>query len=220
MGKKPINWLSLTWIAVNILAIAILTFIGPAEKALGVNVRVVYLHGAWVWSALACFVAAALVGLAGLITRRTSLQTWSYAFGRTGLVFWITYLPISLWAMQTNWNGLFLAEPRFRLAVIFAIGGLLLQIGVTIVGNPAWASVANISFAVTLLLALGAAQDVMHPDSPIFGSESLRIQIYFITLVGLTLLLAYQAARLWCAWDERLVTVGGRSSSITVDPPT
>jgi hypothetical protein len=103
-----------------LFVVALFTVLGPAEKTLGSNVRVVYLHGAWVWAALAAFLAAGLVGLVGLLTRRVSLHYWSRALGRTGLFFWITYLPLSMWAMQSNWNGLFLAEPRWRLAIIFA----------------------------------------------------------------------------------------------------
>jgi hypothetical protein len=199
MRKSPLLWLLLT-----LLAILILTAIGPAEKTLGVNVRVVYLHGAWVWASLAGFIAAALVGLAGLLLRRPALNYWSRALGRAGLAFWITYLPISMWAMQTNWNGLFLAEPRWRVGLIFAIGGLILQIGVSLLDDPMWASVSNIAFASVLFLALGSTEQVMHPSSPIFGSGAWRIQLYFLTLIALTLLAGWQLTRLWHARDLRL----------------
>lgn len=109
--------------------IAGLTFISPQEKSLGANVRIVYLHGAWVLTTEAAFLAAALVGAAALVTRRAGLHAWSQALGRTGALFWVTYLPLSLWAMQSNWNGLFLAEPRFRLALIFAVTAVFLQAG-------------------------------------------------------------------------------------------
>ncbi|GAH09380.1 unnamed protein product, partial [marine sediment metagenome] len=89
------------WFLLNLLAIIVVTAIGPAEKSLGTNVRVVYLHGAWVWAALICILAAALAGIVGLISRRQVAHYWSLALGRTGLIFWITYLPLSLWAMQT-----------------------------------------------------------------------------------------------------------------------
>ena len=56
---------SLLWFALNLLAIIAVTAVGPAEKSLGTNVRVVYLHGAWVWAALFCFLAAALAGITG-----------------------------------------------------------------------------------------------------------------------------------------------------------
>jgi len=37
----------------------------------------------------------------------------------------------------------------------------------------------------------------MHPGSPIFGSGVWRIQVYFLVLLVLTLLAAWQLARLW-----------------------
>jgi len=105
------------------LSVAIaLAVSSPAEATLGANARIVYLHGAWVWASLIAFNAAGLVGFVGLLTRRQKLHLASRALGRSGLFFWVTYLPLSLWAMQANWNGLFLAEPRWRLALIFAIG--------------------------------------------------------------------------------------------------
>ena len=180
----------------TLAAIAGVTLLGPPEKSLGPNVRVVYLHGAWVWAAMAAFVVAAIAGMAGLILRRENLHRWSRAIGRTGLIFWITYLPISMWAMQTNWNGLYLAEPRWRVALVFAIGGLLLQIGLTLVEEPAWASAANLVFCLALFLALQNTEQVMHPPSPILSSDAWRIQLFFAGLLLLTFLAAAQLA-LW-----------------------
>ena len=186
----------LFWFVLNLLAIIVVTALGPAEKSLGTNVRVVYLHGAWVWAALICIFAAAVLGLVGLLSRREAAHYWSLALGRSGLIFWITYLPLSLWAMQTNWNGLFLSEPRWRVAIIFAIGGLVLQIGITLLENPAWASALNVVFVVILVYVLQTTDQVMHPGSPIFGSGAWRIQAYFLLLLVLTLLAAGQLARL------------------------
>ncbi len=64
-------------IGLTLLAIAVITAIGPAEKTLGTNVRVVYLHGAWVWAALCAFFGAGAAGAIGLITRRKSIHKWS-----------------------------------------------------------------------------------------------------------------------------------------------
>jgi hypothetical protein len=185
----------LLWFLILLLSIAVFTALGPAEKTLGVNVRVVYLHGAWVWTALACFMTAAIIGLVGLLTHRPALHYWSRALGRTGLFFWITYLPISLWAMQTNWNGLFLAEPRWRLGLVFALGGLLLQIGLSLLDDPAWTSAFNLVYAIILLFVLGSTDQVMHPSSPIFSSNAWRIQLFFIGLLTLSLLAAWHLTR-------------------------
>jgi len=190
MAKSP-----LLWFTIALVAILLMSTVGPAEKSLGTNVRVVYLHGAWVWAALGGFIAAALLGLAGLALQREPIHRWSRALGRAALVFWITYLPISLWAMQTNWNGLFLSEPRWRLAVIFSIGGLILQIGVSLMEDPAWASAGNVVFLVALFFALRSTENVMHPTSPIFSSDAWRIQLFFIALVGLVSFAEWQLAR-------------------------
>lgn len=196
--RSPILWFVLT-----LLLIGGVTALGPAERSLGTNVRAVYLHGAWVWAALICIFAAAVIGLVGLLTRRSGLHSWSLALGRTGLVFWITYLPLSLWAMQTNWNGLFLAEPRWRVAIIFAVGGLAIQIGITLLGKPVWASALNLIYALILIYVLQTTEQVMHPESPVFGSGALRIQFYFLILMVLTLLAAWQLARMWQSVESR-----------------
>ena len=189
--KKRTTWV---FLALTLLVIVALALLGPAEQALGSNVRMVYLHGAWVWTALTAYLAAALAGLAGLLLRKQGMHCWSLALGRTGLLFWLTYLPLSLLAMQTNWNGLFLAEPRWRLALIFAVVGLLLQAGLTLLARPAWASVGNVAFAAALVISLRNTSSVMHPDNPIFSSDALSIQFYFLLLVVMVLLAALQVA--------------------------
>jgi hypothetical protein len=194
---------ALIWLMATILLILGFTYIGPAEKILGSNIRIVYLHGAWVWTSLAAFVAAGACGLFGVISQTPSLQHWSRSLGRTGILFWITYLPISIWAMQTSWNGLYLAEPRFRLAIIFAVVGLLVQSGVTLLGNPAWASIANLVYVIWLILALVNTQNVMHPASPILRSNVWRIQVYFTALCVLTFLAAWQITRLGMQLESR-----------------
>jgi hypothetical protein len=192
----------LIWFLVAVAAIGLFDSLGPPEKTLGTNVRVVYLHGVWVWASLITLLAAGAVGLAALLTRREALHRWSRALGRAGLFFWISYLPISMWAMQTNWNGLFLAEPRWRMAIIFALGGLALQIGVTLVENPAWASAGNLMYILAMLFALANTENVMHPPAPILHSDARGIQVYFAGLLLLTLLAASQAAR-WFHIFER-----------------
>ena len=193
--KKTISPVVCLLITVGV--IGLLAFFGPEEKSLGSNVRLVYLHGAWVLTAELAFLAAALAGLLGLILRRDLFHTWSAALGRTGIVFWVTYLPLSLLAMQANWNGLFLSEPRFRLAMIFAVTGVLLQVGLWLFNTPWLTSLANIAYIIALRVIFAAAQNVMHPPpSPIFNSGNYVIIGFFIALNLLTLLAAYFLTRI------------------------
>src|SRR5215208_147900 len=183
---------------ITVIVIALLALFGPEEKSLGANVRIVYLHGAWVLSAELAFVAAALAGLIALITRREIFHQWSAALGRTGIIFWITYLPLSLWAMESNWNGLFLSEPRFRLAVIFAVTGILLQVGLWMINTDWVTSAANLIFIVVLRVIFATASNVMHPPpSPIFNSGNYAIIGFFLALILLTLVAAYFLTRVF-----------------------
>lgn len=191
LQKSPIFYFILT-----LFAIIVMTFFGPEEATLGANVRLVYLHGAWVLTAELLFALAALSGLVALLARKDVFHRWSAAFGRSGILYWITYLPLSMWAMQANWNGLFLAEPRFGLAMTFAIVGLLLQLGLWLL-NVNWLTAAsNIIFIVVLRYIFATAENVMHPPpSPIFSSGNWAIIGFFVGLNVLVWLSAYFVTR-------------------------
>lgn len=182
---------------ITVLLIAVLTLLGPEERSLGSNVRLVYLHGAWVLTAEIAFILAALAGLFGLILKRDLFHSWSAALGRTGIIFWVTYLPLSLLAMQANWNGLFLAEPRFRLAMIFAVTGVLLQLGLWVF-NISWlTSLGNILYIIALRVIFSTAENIMHPPpSPIFNSGNYAIIGFFVSIILLTVLAAYFLTRI------------------------
>ena len=186
----------LTLFFITLILIALLAFFGPEEKSLGSNVRIVYLHGAWVLTAEVAFLAAGIAGLIALITKRKTMHNWSAALGRTGIVFWVTYLPLSLWAMQANWNGLFLLEPRFRLALIFAVTGVLLQLGLLFINMDWVTSLANLIFIIVLRAVFANADNIMHPPpSPIFNSGNYVIMGFFLAMILLSLLAGYFLTR-------------------------
>jgi hypothetical protein len=186
------------WFVLAVLTTAGLVAIGPEEASLGGNVRIVYLHGAWVLTAEVVLALAALTGFIALLLRRGKFHRWSSALGRTGIILWIIYLPLSLWAMQTNWNGLFLSEPRFRIAVIFAVAGVLLQMGLALLARDVLVSLANVLFFTALWITLRQADDVLHPPfSPIFSSGILSLQLFFIGVIFLTMAAAYFLTRWW-----------------------
>src|SRR5574338_777856 len=116
-------------------AILLVTALAPLERTLGERARLVYFHGAWVWAGKFAFGAAAVAGVVGLFTRLRSWLRASTALGRTGLVFWLTYLPLSLYVQQVNWGGIFWDEPRWRIPLMFGIVGVLLQAGLAILDD-------------------------------------------------------------------------------------
>ena len=196
----------ITLFIVTVIVIALLALFGPEERSLGANVRIVYLHGAWVLAAELALIAAGLIGLIAVVTRRANFHNWSAALGRTGIFFWVTYLPLSLWAMQSNWNGLFLAEPRFRLAAIFAVTGVLLQVGLWLINTDWITSAANLIFIIILRIVFSTAENIMHPPpSPIFNSGNYLIIGFFMALVLLAVVAAYFLTRAFLSFNKQTV---------------
>lgn len=186
------------WIGLLLTALALIvvTAFAPIERTLGERARLVYFHGAWVWAGKVAFAAAGIAGLVGLLRRSRAWQNASLALGRTGLFFWLTYLPLSLWVQQVNWGGIFWDEPRWRVPLMFGIVGLLLQVGLALMDDLRVTSAANLLFGIALWWFLGNIQNVLHPDSPIFTSNSIRIQVFFVALLALSLLFGGLLARL------------------------
>ena len=184
------------WLALAV----VLALLGPPERTLGPNIRAVYLHGAWVWTALLGYAWAAYAALRAWLRRgHPDEAAWlrtSRVWGWVATFFWVTYLPVSLWAMQTNWNGLFLAEPRWRVGLAFAVAGVLLQIAALLLPRRALIAI-NVGFFAALVVSILSARQVMHPPSPMFTSRGvLGMQLSFASVL-LALLLAQRAAVRW-----------------------
>lgn len=180
----------------TLLLLGLFTALAPLERTLGERARLVYFHGAWVWAGKIAFAAAAAAGLIGLVRRSRAWQNASLALGRTGLVFWLTYLPLSLYVQQVNWGGIFWDEPRWKIPLMFGVVGLLLQAGLALLNDSRVSSAANLVFGVALWWMLGSITNVLHPDSPIAQSSSARIQIYFVILLALSVIFGVFLARL------------------------
>jgi hypothetical protein len=195
MTKK---WLPLLWFVLCLAAAGCLAALSPRELSLGPAVRIVLLHAAFVLTAEATLAAAALTGLLGLVFRRSGFHRWSSALGRSGVLFWVVSLPLSLLAMNASWNGLFLAEPRFRLAFAFAVAGILLQLSLVLFSRSWLTSLVNLLFFITLIVSLTRAAYVMHPlPSPILGSAVTPLQGFYAAILLLTLLASYFLTRTW-----------------------
>jgi hypothetical protein len=186
----------------TLVLMGLVASLAPLERSLGVNARLVYFHGAWVWAGKIAFGAAALAGLGGLVLRRWGkptwagrLPAWALALGRTGLFFWATYLPMSLLVMQVNWGGLFLDEPRFTTPLTFGIVAMLLQAGFYLLDHqPDLVCLGSLAYGVALWAALGGITNILHPDSPVYTSDSFLIQAFFTILLLLALLTGWQIA--------------------------
>ena len=177
--------------------IALVTALSPLEKTLGAGIRLVYFHGAWVETGKVAYALAGLAGLAALLRvgqRKQLWPAWSLALGRTALFFWLTYLPMSLLLQQLEWGGIYWDEPRWRAPLAFGVAAVLVQVALALINHPLVTSAANLVFGAALWLVLANLQNVLHPDSPIFSSGSLRMEAFFVAILLLSLFCMAQIA--------------------------
>jgi hypothetical protein len=177
------------------LIILLLALMAPHDATLKEISPVVYVHGAMVWTAILTFTASGLIGLAALVWDREVLHAWSRALGRTGLLFWIVYLPLSMWASQATWNGIPLGDPRFRTAFQVLALATAFQIAATLWGPTSrLGSLLNAILAVVMWVLMLTTQDIMHPQNPM-RSSAPTIQFFFALLLGGCGIAAVQVAR-------------------------
>ena len=92
----------LRWAIVFLVLAVVVSAVGPPERVLGQTIGLVYLHGAWVWTAIIVLGASAATGGIGWLRRSNTLANWSIVLGQVGTFFWVSYLPLSLWAMDAT----------------------------------------------------------------------------------------------------------------------
>jgi hypothetical protein len=177
------------------LIILMLALAAPRDATLRDASPVVYLHGALVWTSILAFTIAGLTGFAALVRQLDLLHAWSGALARTGTLFWIIYLPFSMWASKVTWNGIPLGDPRFRTAFQILVLAVGFQVAAALWGpRSRLGSALNVALAVMLWVLTLTTQDVMHPQNPMRSSAS-SIQFFFALLVGGCGLAAVQVAR-------------------------
>lgn len=187
-------------IGVSLVVLAViglgLAWVAPDDVTLKGTSRVVYIHGALVWAAMLTLTAAGLVGLAAIpLGRDHVMHAWVLALGRTGLIFWIAYMPVSMLASQMAWNAVFLAEPRYTTAFRVLAIGLIVQVVVLLLNRPAVSSALHVAQAVSLWAMLLTTPSILHPQRPILRSAP-SIQFFFGLLVLACGLAALQVTRL------------------------
>ncbi|MFN3309043.1 MAG: hypothetical protein ACK44E_07520 [Anaerolineales bacterium] len=209
---KPL-FIILRTIGLILLAVLVAS-LAPPERTLGSSARLIYFHGGWVWAALLSFAYSGAAGLYGFLRHKSNFLTWSVALQRSALLFWLLFLPMSLWVMQVSWNGLFLAEPRFRIPLNFAIIGLVFQIATTLIANPRISGMVNFFFVAALFVALRGADYILHPQMPMLNSQAGSLRVIFLALVILLTAACWSLAD----WLTNLPQTSWRNLSLPPQP--
>ncbi len=172
--------LSKKWIAIGLVValavVAVLTWLGPVEKVLGENLRLVLLHGAWVWAGKIAFALSGLAGLLYLASAAPGSMMLRRHWRIPVWFFWLTYpyRNCSHPADQLGWNCL--AGTPFPDSPCFWGGGGFAANCSRFVQHPLADRPGQPCLCLSLVGCFARAENFLHPNSPVFGGNSVRIQ--------------------------------------------
>lgn len=179
-----------TWILLAGLAIilALLLWLSPAERTLGQTVKLVYLHGALVRTAMAFFLISFPVNIVALLGGRSTWLVWGKTLAWSAVVIWVAHTLFSVVTTYAAW-GVFIAwfEPRTRFTFTLAAVGLISVVVAYLVDSARFGALAFATLAgFTLSLAprLGVVQ---HPLNAIGSSPSNAIRVFYAAILIVSL---------------------------------
>lgn len=188
--------------AAAVILMVLLAWLAPAEATLGKAVKLVYVHAAMMWVGIGLISLGGIAGLLFLVFRNEALISWSSGSAVVGVaLFAITGLLGAVTAKIT-WGAIFWAEPRMvMLGQIFLVA-FLIAIVVRVSGSKTIAGLANFILGITTWVLLIRTERVVHPDSPIFRSDSIAIKVFPLLIAGMITIAGLQFVRYYAAKDE------------------
>jgi hypothetical protein len=168
--------------------LALLLWLSPAEQTLGQVVKLVYLHGALVRTAVLIFAASLPVNLVALAKRAGGWSTWGKALAWTAILAWLAHTLFSMVTTYAAW-GVFIAwgEPRTRFTFSLAAIAVVIAGVATMVGNARFSALALAALAGLTLGLLPGQGIVQHPLDPIGTSPSVAIQAFYAAILVVSL---------------------------------
>ena len=170
--------------ALLLVLLVIWVLLSPSEARLGSLVKLVYIHGALVWSGLLTFSVAGVLGLVALVARRSIWYRGTQSAGLAALIVWCVYVISAMavtwltWGQVVAWH-----EPRVRATGLILLAALLLFVVARLVKQPDFTALVNLIMGIAPWVVVRQAEVIRHPVDPIGGSGSAAIQNYFWLIV-------------------------------------
>ncbi len=188
-----------------LVLLAVWLVLAPAEARLGQVVKLVYVHGALVWTGLLTFGVAGLLGLVALLLHYVANRpaaAWyrgSRAAGVAALIVWVIYALSAMLVTGLTW-GQWIAwgEPRVRATAMILAATVAAAVIVRLVDQRDFTAMVNVALGIAPWIVVSRVEAIRHPVNPIGGSGSTAIQGFYLlivlTVVGLA---ATLVAWLW-----------------------
>ncbi|HEY86051.1 MAG TPA: hypothetical protein G4N96_13165 [Chloroflexi bacterium] len=173
--------------AALLVLLALLLWFSPAEKTLGQAVKLVYLHGALVRSAVVLFLVSLPVNLAALFSPSSMRKNWlcrGKALVWGAIAVWLAHTLFSMVTTYATW-GIFIAwsEPRTRFTFTAAGVSLLLVVAAYLIDSPRFSALVFVALAGVVVGLLPQLGLLRHPFDPIATSSSTAIRAFYAAIL-------------------------------------
>lgn len=174
-------------VAVSVVASAVLVAAVPVEVRLGQLLKLVLFHGASTWVDLIAFTLQALLGVAFLVSGRSSLYSWARTLRYMTPVWWAANTVMGIVSMRLAWGGFVWGEPRMRMTLWILVASFILLGLDQFVERRRLLAAGDVAIGILLWSLVFASPKVMHPDNPVFASGGTMIGL-FVGMVVVMLL--------------------------------
>ena len=173
-----------------LIALAVLLWLSPAEQTLGQAVKLVYLHGTLVRTAMLIFAASLPINLLALVRRQRNWAAWGKAFVWGAVTIWLAHTVFSMVTTYVTW-GIAIAwfEPRTRFTFAVAGASVIFVAIAHFMKNARFSSLSFVVLSGLILSLLPRLGIIQHPLDPIGTSTSSAIRAFYAAILAITLIL-------------------------------
>lgn len=188
----PLNIFAFISLAVTLALVA------PQERILGGYIRLIYIHAAVTWVALALFAASFISGATHLPAAEKAPARWADAFFGNALYFWGASSFIGSIAAYLTWGEAWYLEPRTRMAFIILALALVVFTAGPMIKREVLRVALQTAVSAVIFLMLALTGKLVHPNNAFLKSDSLEIKIFALVIMLVFAGVAVQGVR-WLA---------------------
>jgi hypothetical protein len=189
-NRYSLNKLSIRWLAICFLLslVALLDYLAPSEKTLGVFIKLVDLHVSLIFATLLLFGTSLIIFCLGLLLKKENYLNKGKKIFITCVTAWALNLLLSMANMKLIWGAIAWQEPKFTMMVTMLFI-LIISLAIAMFFNTL--KIKATIYSLSSIFVIGSlffTSNVIHPSDAIRASNSLAIKLFpiFITFILFT----------------------------------
>ncbi len=184
---------ALLWAALAVAA-GLILWLSPDEQTLGTGMKWVYIHLAFIWTAMLGMLIAGILSLIQVFSDRAGWRQWGTAITWATLGVLVFAIITSIAVMQVNWGGISWEEPRTQALLRASAIWLIVTIAGPWIAHRRLRGVLIAVVAAVALIPMRYGPLAIHPQNALGTSPSDAIRLAAVGLFGVVFVASAGAA--------------------------